>query len=149
MAKRNYNLKGVYRILDANFNRASEGLRVCEEVSRFILNDRALSGSLKNIRHKINKELKGFFAPGSSLLEARNSGGDVGKTLYAKEMERNDPRDIFFANIQRVKESIRVLEEFSKLVSIKSALDLKKIRYDIYGIEKSIAEKMRALRHSR
>jgi thiamine-phosphate pyrophosphorylase len=64
-------------------------------------------------------------------------------------MERNDPRDIFFANIQRVKESIRVLEEFSKLVSVKSALDLKKIRYDIYGIEKSIAEKMRALRHSR
>jgi thiamine-phosphate pyrophosphorylase len=39
------------RIIDANLNRIGEGLRALEEVSRPLLNNGALSRSLKNLRH--------------------------------------------------------------------------------------------------
>ena len=149
MANGSADQKGIYRILDANLNRAAEGLRVLEEISRFILNDRALSSRLKTIRHKLNRKLKKLLSAGGKLIEARDSKHDVGKALRGAELVRKDIRDIFFANIQRVKESVRVLEEFSKLINIKRALDFKEIRYEIYGIEKSITKKMQALRHSR
>jgi hypothetical protein len=149
LAKKSADLKGIHRILDANLNRAAEGLRVCEEISRFILNDRALSRSLKDIRHKVNRKLKTLLSAGASLIEARDSRADVGKAIRGLELERKNVEEIFFANIQRVKESVRVLEEFSKLLDIKRALDFKEIRYQVYGIEKNVTEKMRALRHSR
>ena len=41
------------RILDANFNRAREALRVVEDYARFHLNDDSLSGELKQLRHDL------------------------------------------------------------------------------------------------
>jgi len=149
LAKTKINTRGVYRILDANFNRIAEGLRVCEEVSRFILNDARLSLRLKVIRHSIQKKLKNIVAKSGNLIEARDTLGDVGRYISSGELSRKDYHDILFANIQRVKESLRVLEEFSKLISEKAALDFKKIRYEIYGIEKRIAAKIKALHHRR
>lgn len=134
--------KGPDRIFDANINRAKEGLRVCEEITRFILNSRALTAELKHIRHKIDS--LAAFLPGSiaKFIRERNSAKDVGREIYANELNRNGINDIFFANIQRVKESIRVLEEFSKLVNKKAALEFKKLRYSAYEIEKRIAKKL-------
>jgi len=43
----------IYRVLDANFNRAREGLRVTEEVARFILEDPQLTARLKDLRHRL------------------------------------------------------------------------------------------------
>ena len=40
------------RIIDANINRAGEGLRFLEEIARFVLDDAALSQQLKNMRHE-------------------------------------------------------------------------------------------------
>ena len=74
------------------------------------------------------------------LLEGRDSATDTGKSIYVNELNRKDVRDIFFANIQRVKESLRVLEEFSKLFSIKTAVSFKEIRYQVYELEKKIAQ---------
>lgn len=127
----------VNRIIDANINRAKEGLRVCEEIARFILDNRQLTSSLKMIRHDLTS-LSGSLASRDELLKERSSIKDVGRFVKANELKRGGLNDIFFANIQRVKESVRVLEEFSKLINIKVALGFKDIRYKIYEIERKI-----------
>ena len=134
----------VNRIIDANINRAKEGLRVCEEISRFILNSRDLTSQLKDTRHRIDLIFKQL-PKKILLLEQRKSTSDVGRCLYNNELKRKNCQDIFFANIQRVKESVRVLEEFSKLININIAIEFKKIRYDIYETEKRFAKKATSL----
>lgn len=136
------------RILDANINRLKEGLRVCEEITRFLLNDRALTEDFKKIRHKVNSIANSFLSP-RDLLSGRKSRTDVGRDIYADELKRKDTRDIFFANIQRAKESTRVLEEFSKLKNTGIAIEFKKIRYGLYELEKKSVKKIETLHHSR
>ncbi len=133
----------IYRILDANLNRAAEGLRVCEEVARFILNDRRLTAQFRNMRHRIFKIFSALLR--EKLIRKRDSRQDVGRTLLRGELKRSNYQDIFFANMQRVKESIRVLEEFYKLIDKKAAVKLKKIRYHAYEVEKKIAIKLSTL----
>lgn len=131
------NPKPVYRIIDANINRAKEGLRVCEEITRFILNDRALTRGLKGIRHSLDILIKRL--PGKKeLLKERESSRDVGRKIYKNELKRNGIQDIFFANIQRVKESIRVMEEFTKLINKSLAVKFKELRYEVYILEKKV-----------
>ena len=150
----------INRIIDANINRAKEGLRVCEEITRFILESRRLSFQFKRIRHKIEFTLKGL-PVNFSLLKGRDSLKDVGRTIHAFELKRRNFKDVFFANLQRVKDSVRVLEEFAKLKSHKpggnglasnsqshkAALYFKKIRYELYEIEKTAAKKISSLRY--
>lgn len=136
---------GVLRIIDANRNRLKEGLRVCEEITRFILGSAPLTRELKYIRHTIDDICVKAY-PAIKLISSRDSARDVGKNIYANELKRKNAADIFYANIQRVKESIRVLEEFSKLKSRKFAAGIKELRYRIYEIEKRTASKLQALR---
>ena len=128
-------IKIIDRIIDANINRAKEGLRVCEEISRFILTSRSLTVQLKKCRHKVDVFLKKL-SPSNTLLRQRDSRKDIGFNIYVNELKRKNYRDILFANLQRVKESVRVLEEFSKLLNVKSAVRFKNIRYSLYEIEK-------------
>jgi thiamine-phosphate pyrophosphorylase len=125
----------INRVIDANINRAKEGLRVCEEVTRFILDNRRLTSELKIIRHNLSSVAVSLAAK-DKLIKERSSLKDVGRFLKANELRRSGVSDIFSANIGRVKESVRVLEEFSKLINLKAALGFKSIRYRIYEIEK-------------
>lgn len=127
--------KSVYRIFDANLNRAKEGLRVCEEVARFTLNNRRLTAEFKLLRHSIDGPALKLSAK-HSLTRYRNSPSDVGKEIHTGEFKRNTWEDIMFANIQRAKESVRVLEEFSKLIDKNAAIGFKHLRYNIYNTEK-------------
>lgn len=140
---KNFNPKIFYRIIDANLNRAKEGLRVCEEFTRFILNDYLLTSKLKKVRHGLQEIINQLPIKKYKLIEARDSDKDVGKNILANEIRRDNYLDIVFANIGRAKESARVLEEFSKLVNKNAALNLKKIRYLIYDIEKRIIKKLK------
>jgi len=138
--------KNVNRIIDANANRLKEGLRVCEEITRFIVESPSLSLHLKKTRHEIDRIFKSLSQDKrSAFLKERDTLGDIGKKMHAKELNRRNVQDIFFANIQRAKESARVLEEFSKLNNKNIALRFKKIRYDIYEVEKKTAEKIPSL----
>jgi len=137
----------IYRIVDANLNRATEGIRVCEEVARFILNDRRLTAQFRNIRHRIFS-VSGLVAR-EKLIKKRDSREDVGRNLLRGELKRSNYQDIFFANMQRVKESIRVLEEFYKLIDRNAVIKLKKIRYHAYEVEKKTALKLSALSNIR
>ena len=137
----------IYRVIDANFNRSREGLRVCEDIARFILNSKSLSKDLKYQRHRISSILVSSRILPEKLTESRDSRGDVGgKPDSGVEVPRMQVRDIFFANIERVKESLRVLEEFSKLVDIESSAGIHKIRFITYDIEKRAMAKFQAVK---
>jgi thiamine-phosphate pyrophosphorylase len=134
---------GIFRILDANLNRSREGLRVCEDVTRFMLNSASLSGELKALRHGIAAAAKAMPSRPKSLLESRDSGSDVGRSSrLATEMKRTGPADIFMANMQRVKESLRVLEEFAKLIDVKLAVKFRRLRFKAYDVEKKAAARL-------
>ncbi len=140
--------KGVFRILDANINRLKEGLRVCEEITRFVVGNKPLSFGFKAVRHKVDVVIKSLSR--QEYLKERNIAGDIGRGItLAAELKRNDCQEVFAANIQRVKEATRVLEEFSKLFNTTAALKFKKIRYDIYELEKKTTTKLSALRYRR
>jgi len=131
--------KRIYRIFDANLNRAKEGLRVCEDICRFYFNDKSATRKFKVIRHEITGVVEKFKI--KDLVGSRNIMGDVSKQTTDSELKRKEIKDVFFANVQRCKESIRVLEELAKLLHKPSALCLKKCRYSIYGLEKKIITK--------
>jgi len=139
--------RSIYRIIDANINRLKEGLRVSEEITRFILDNRTLTKALKDIRHRVDALAKAL-PPKKLLVACRCSCEDIGRTLTNKgEITRKNLSDIFFANIQRAKESVRVLEEFTKLEDPKVSRSFKDIRYRIYELEKNVTKKIAALRN--
>jgi thiamine-phosphate pyrophosphorylase len=124
------------RLIDANLNRSREGLRVCEDIARFILNEKKLSGFFKALRHRLGGISKRLYAGSGALLLSRDVKKDIGKKTRFRESERRNIADVFFANIQRAKESLRVLEEAGKLVDKKISGDFKKIRFRVYELEK-------------
>ena len=141
--------KEIFRIIDANFNRSREGLRVCEDITRFFLNSPALTKSLKNIRHSISRIAKIHYAESKSISGSRDSRNDVGRrSKEPTEMKRSDISDIFSANAERAKESLRVLEEFYKLIDKKQSSRFSRLRYRMYEIEKKAARSIEAMRNN-
>ncbi|HSV44101.1 MAG TPA: thiamine-phosphate pyrophosphorylase [Candidatus Bathyarchaeia archaeon] len=132
--------QGINRILDANLNRTKEGLRVCEDICRFIYDDGQGALVFKKMRH----ELAQIFSSSlwRKMVAARDVAQDVGKGSVPTEMRRRDAGDLLFANLQRVKESSRVLEELMKLRSGEAAQRLKVMRYRVYRIEQRMSEKI-------
>lgn len=140
--------KRALRVIDANLNRLLEGLRVCEEIERFIICNARLTSSFKKLRHKVTAASKNWDISHLPLINSRDSRGDIGKPSIESELKRKDFRDIFYANIQRAKESVRVLEEFAKLDNSKTALSFKDLRYKLYQIEKEAFSGLHSLRNN-
>ena len=139
--------KTILRVVDANYNRAKEGLRVCEDTARFIFDNKSLTRRFKHLRHGLGDAISGFGLKG--IVSARDIVGDVGRMTIPSESRRKGLAEIFYANIQRVKESLRVLEEFAKLVDLKAAEKLKRLRYKVYDLEKDVLEKLPVISHPR
>ena len=129
--------KKLYRVIDANFNRAKEGLRVCEDICRFLYDKKSLTGRYKKLRHELTSIIAGLQL--TKLIKARDVAGDVGSGSSPVEFKRKNINDLFYANSQRAKESIRVLEEFTKLLDHRRAERLKRLRYQIYALERAMA----------
>lgn len=119
---------------------------MAEEVVRFAMNSVALQKSLKRCRHDIQQVLDEFAISPHALIRTRDTRGDVGRKPSALENRRGDLASVFLANVQRVKESLRALEEFSKLIDPKASRNLKEIRFRVYALEKRALPKMEALR---
>lgn len=135
--------KDIYRIIDANLNRSREGLRVCEEITRFVLNSPALTRELKSIRHKISNAAKDGSVGHSRLCASRDSEADIGRcSKLPSEMKRADLVDIFAANMERAKESIRVLEEVFKLIDKGTSAGFAKLRFRAYEVEKKTVKEI-------
>lgn len=136
----------VWRVLDANLNRAREGLRVLEDFARFLANDSATSSELKSLRHELVSAERLLLATQSSndssnrTLRHRDTNGDVGTSQSTSgERSRSSLDDVIVANFRRVQESLRSLEEFGKLLSTDFSSTVKQLRYRTYTLEKSFA----------
>ncbi len=132
--------KELYRILDANFNRAKEGLRVCEDICRYVWDEKALTRDFKNVRHELTGAIEDLGI--LKALASRDIGGDVGRATSKSEAFRKDLASVFWANSQRVKESLRVLEEIAKLIHGPAAKAIKLLRYKVYALEQKALKKL-------
>lgn len=120
----------LYRVIDANLNRLKEGIRVIEDIARYIHNDKALASQLKSLRHQSRiDDLQ-------NLLASRDSLNDVLRPTRKSEMERDDLESIIIANYKRAQESSRVLEEMYKIVQPQLSENFKSVRYTLYTLEK-------------
>jgi thiamine-phosphate pyrophosphorylase len=129
------NKKNIYRILDANLNRAREGVRVTEEVARLYFSDASLASKFKRLRHELSSVAKRSFDQ-QKLLSFRDSEKDVGAdSMGSLEKKRADLDSIVQANLRRSQEATRVLEEFGKLITPDSAKSFKRIRFKLYVLE--------------
>jgi len=127
---------GVLRALDANCNRTREGLRVAEDVARFVLDDSKLLTRLKKLRHEVTSAEKSLFLSHQIRQLARNVEKDLGRGNQEKnEKLRATPRELLKANLKRAQEALRSLEEFSKLLKHPASVRFKKLRYECYKIE--------------
>ncbi len=126
--------KKALRVVDANFNRLREALRVVEDIARFVLNRGDISSLLKDMRMRLTQRGEEYF----NSLSVRDTNGDVGTVLEGEfEMARDSVMDIAVANFKRAEESLRVLEEFYKLWDTKMARLFKEFRYKLYSVEKN------------
>jgi thiamine-phosphate pyrophosphorylase len=129
--------KAVFRIIDANFNRAREGLRVAEEFCRFALNNQALSGRCKQLRHQLSAAISKLDA--QQLISARDTANDIGCGMeVAGQMKRANLADCITAGFARTTEALRVLAESAATLDAKLSAIFEKLRYDCYMLEKDI-----------
>ncbi len=129
------------RIIDANFNRIGEGLRVLEEFARLSLNDVGMTQRLKNLRHrliKIDTETQ------KKLISARDSEGDIGSGMNVPDDATNrNAETTIIANSRRVQESLRVMEELARSPEVKlDSETYRQARFEIYTLEKELISKL-------
>ncbi|MCT7602827.1 thiamine-phosphate pyrophosphorylase [Aliarcobacter butzleri] len=117
------------RLIDANLNRLREGIRVVEDIFRYVYNNKEVATKLKNLRHLARTQ--NYY----KLLETRDVKNDVLRESIKSEQNRDNLNSILIANFKRAQESARVLEEFTKLTSIKDSENFKYIRYELYNLE--------------
>jgi len=129
--------KPTLRLLDANFNRAREALRVLEDFVRFILDDAQLTQTAKQLRHDLSQTIAQLPAP--ELLASRDTPGDVGTTISTPaEQSRTDSLAVVQAAAKRLPEALRCLEEYTKIERPELAARIEAIRYQGYDLEKQI-----------
>lgn len=137
-------MSSVQRILDASLNRATEGLRVAEDYVRFVLDDGHLTELLKSLRHDLAAAAASL--PFGERHAARDTAADVGTTIAtAAEASRHDAWSVCQAALERTKQSLRSLEEFSKVALPAAAAEFESLRYRLYILEAAIGRTVDAI----
>ncbi|HZL90273.1 MAG TPA: thiamine phosphate synthase [Pirellulaceae bacterium] len=127
----------VLRVLDANANRAAEGLRVVEEYFRLGRGDTMLARTCKELRHELADILAEI--PAFELTRARDTLRDVGTGISTPaENQRRSLAEVTTANWKRVEQALRAIEEYGKLVPPLDVSRLEKLRYRVYTLGKAI-----------
>lgn len=125
------------RLIDANYNRCKEGIRVVEDVCRFFLDDEELSRAWKELRHQVTEAILSFPTSYKEIVQSRCVEGDVGREFSLVDDESAESiQKLVFANAQRVQESLRVLEEVSKHCGFSECSRIEKLRFESYELEK-------------
>ena len=127
----------VLRIIDANFNRAREGLRVIEDGIRFYYNaDRTHIKQIKDIRHSLASIIEKNFGL-LKVKAARDTVHDTGKVIDTRK--REDIREVIERNFLRVSEALRVMEEYSKATKPAVSSLFHNLRFKLYKAEKDVS----------
>lgn len=128
----------VFRILDANFNRAREALRVMEDYARFVTEDPSGCEVAKRLRHDLAACIRRL--PAGALLAGRDTPGDVGTAISTEsERRRADAVDVFTAAAKRLPEALRTIEEYVKTVEPQLSAAVEALRYRAYDLEQRLA----------
>lgn len=132
-------MQKLYRILDVNVNRASEGTRVIEDLFRFYFENENLTKECRIIRHTLRKTMKDV---DSLLIESRDARGDIG--LAVSQKVKNDSKEtvkqLLISNFKRIQEAVRCIEEVLKVLGHYAlSKDMEKVRYQVYSLEKDIS----------
>lgn len=131
----------VQALLDANLNRAREGLRVLEDFARFVLQSGSATTGLKNVRHDLVNAERLLYAALPQMMQNRDVAADAGTDITtASESLRESLGDVLAANARRVQEALRSLEEFGKTVSAEFAERIKQLRYKSYSLEQLLRQ---------
>lgn len=129
--------RAVYRIIDANFNRAREAVRMVEEYCRFALNSDSLTGRARQLRHELCAAV-GRLETGR-LVSSRDVPGDVGAgNAVSEQLARSELRDCFTASCKRLTEALRALAEMAQTLDRSVAESIEKLRFTAYALEKDI-----------
>ena len=131
----NFNTKNaedlrIYQIIDANLDRAREGLRVLEDWARFGLGGNGFVAKIKNYRQILGKNHLEVYKQSRNYIEDRFKG-----LTHQEQNNRKTPEQIVSSNSSRVQEALRVIEEFSRLHNHELSKIASEIRYEIYTIE--------------
>lgn len=127
----------IYRVIDANFNRAREAARVVEEYCRFAINSEVLYKRAKKLRHDLSSAVKKL--DGNSLISCRDTIGDVGVgKAVESQLYRKNLKDCFTAGCKRLTEALRVLAEMIQTINPPVAETIENLRYEAYILEKDI-----------
>jgi thiamine-phosphate pyrophosphorylase len=130
-------VKEIYQIIDVNLNRAREGLRVVEEIARFVLKDKNLTEQIRTQRHELSQAFKEL-----DLVRFRDASRDMGR---GREFDAYSCKDIGEGarkNFKRAEEGCRVIEELSKLFNEEISAKMKEIRFSVYDLEKGLMSKL-------
>lgn len=122
----------LWRLLDANANRAREGLRVLEESARFLWEDARQARSCRRLRHRLDALCR---AHRGRMLQNRAVEKDPGRRNDHGRYRQGLP-GLLAANFKRVEESLRVLEEYGRLISVKAPDQFQRLRFEVYRLEK-------------
>ena len=127
------NRSALLRIIDANLDRAREGLRVLEEWCRFGINNEQATAQIKHLRQAIGSWHS------NDIRAARDTPGDLGTQLtHPQEATRTDITQVLQVNFARTQEALRVLEEYGKLYSAEMASECKQMRYQLYTLDSQV-----------
>jgi len=129
--------KKAARIVDANLNRLTEGLKVVEDVVRFGLERKGLLRSIRALRTRIGADTRSLR---KRVVSGRDSERDTGRGDRFDRTARRNLEDVLLANFKRAEESARVLEEVLKTTDAKLAGRLKAVRFRLYDLEKKAIE---------
>lgn len=92
-----------------------------------------MTESIKKFRHDLATSIGRLSR--SDLLSSRDTAGDVGTEIStASEFDRHDVGDVIAAASSRVSQSLRVLEEYCKMLDPTISRDLESIRYRSYSV---------------
>lgn len=123
-----------FSAIDANLSRAKEGMRVVEDIARFVLRDQNLLPEIRQLRHRL-AQIEFLFG-GATRLTGRSLKNDIGSESSPNKIsERNNLWGLMKSNFSRTQEAIRVLEEFGKIYIPKHYLYLQEARHNLYAIE--------------
>jgi thiamine-phosphate pyrophosphorylase len=123
--------KKVWRLLDANANRAREGLRLIEDTARFILERPDAAKAFRALRHGVDELVRKQYRP---LLSARDVEHDSGRSNAAKPYP-GGVSDLLAANFKRCEEALRVLEEYGRVLSPGAVKRAQALRFEVYKWE--------------
>lgn len=126
----------VLRVLDANLNRAREGIRVLEDTARFVWEDKKLFAELRALRHGLDEATRSAYP---RLVASRKGAEDMGRTI--PEENKRNWKGLVAANCRRAGEALRVLEEYGKVFSFRHASRFKALRYRLYIAESNCFKK--------